>query len=73
VAYSDYIKGVGLIEGYPYGSAAGFEAPEPNANKFIGFAEELSSEGRIDPTSNIDGTPVFIFSALDDSLNPAFH
>jgi hypothetical protein len=72
VAYSDYIKGVGLVEGGPYGSSAGFAAPEPNADKYIKLAEELSAEGRIDSTNNINGAPVFIYSALDDSVNPPY-
>ena len=73
VAYSDYIKGAGLIEGYTYGAQPFIDSAEESADKNIALANELAEQGRIDASSNLDDKPIFIFSALDDSINAAQH
>ena len=70
VAYSDYIKGAGLIEGYVYGHNAFGSTTMQSADENIALANELAEQGRIDATSNLDGKPIYIFSALDDPTNP---
>lgn len=39
-----------------------------SADRNIEYASTLSAEGRIGNTSNLDGKPIFIFSALDDEV-----
>ena len=68
VAYSDYIKGVGMMESGTYGQSPFFM--KESLNPSIELANKLADEGRIAPTSNIKDDPVFIFSALDDPTVP---
>lgn len=65
VVFSDYIKGVGLIESGPFGDSFNF-GMEPDSNESatasINLANKLYGEGRIDNPENLSGHPVYIFS-----------
>lgn len=65
VVFSEYVKGVGLYQGGPYGDwfSQGHNVdPTTLAQTSIDLANTLASESLIDSTSNLNGAPVFIAS-----------
>lgn len=65
VVWSDYIQGVGLHAGGPYGDYASFgNKPKLSevVEKSVDLADKLSAERKIDNTRNLQGLPVFIQS-----------
>ena len=73
VAHSSEIKGVGLISGGPYsygftGSPWGSPSDASTlSNIYTGITD---SESVLDPTSNLNGAPVYIISGDTDTVFP---
>jgi hypothetical protein len=77
------IKGSGLIDGSVYSSsnedftsgkgkteAEVDQIVSENVAKYKKIALDREAEGLIDPTSNLDGTPVFVHSGMKDEIVP---
>jgi poly(3-hydroxybutyrate) depolymerase len=77
VAYSQFVRGVGLFAGVPYYCAKGSSLiatscmnnpANVNVNDLIAQANSYASEGRISATHNLSGDKVFIFHGDLDSV-----
>ena len=69
VIYSDLVKGAGLIIGGSYGDKP-HEGETSYAEEGIELANEYAAEGLIDPLSNLENDPVYIFSGGIDTTVP---
>lgn len=73
VSYSDFVKGIGMIESGPYGDNPFFTPVENRSGESIERANKLASEYKIADPSNMQDKPVFIFSgAIDKVLDPVY-
>ena len=73
VSYSDFVKGVAMVESGPYASNPFSSAIENRSGESIERANKLASQNKIADPSNIQDKPVFIFSgAIDKVLDPVF-
>jgi len=74
VIHSETIKGVGLLAGGPYASIGagvmGAEIPDTLLDELIDFAEQNEDDGKIDPLSNLNGSPVYIIAGENDEAVP---
>lgn len=81
VAYSSLVMGAGLIAGNPYYCAQGSSLTATGAcmsnpnqidvSELIAQADRYSSDGEIDPTSNLNNDRVFILAGtLDTTVDP---
>ena len=78
VAYSSVTKGVGVAAGAPYGCAI-LEDAETNCGKyslrvwngavkkFWAYTDQKAQKGVIDPTSNMKGSPVYLYAGTQDT------
>lgn len=78
VAFSKTFMGVGTVAGGVYHCAEGSQTNAtgrcmdsgsiPSGNYFANQANSYASNGEIDPTSNLNGDRVYIFSGANDSV-----
>jgi poly(3-hydroxybutyrate) depolymerase len=81
IAYSATIKGAGVIAGGPYDCAEGDVSraihncmqpdrsnPLPTVKHLKSITDALARSGAIDPTSNLHGARVWLFSGKDDTV-----
>ena len=72
MVFSDYVQGAAMIASGPYGinlNTEGKLTQSEAAQKAIELANENAAAGLIAPTSNVNGAPIYIFSAPDDATN----
>ena len=79
VVHSETFKGVGVINGGPYavgeyldigGIFQYKQTGSSMATESVKYANQMSSEGKIDNVSNLNNAPVVIFSSGLDSIMP---
>lgn len=73
VAFSDYIKGAGMIEGGQFGDTLRTDIGLNSAEKSIDLANRLAVKKEIADTWNMKDQPIFIFSGKrDDVYKPVY-
>lgn len=73
IVHSDIFKGIGALNGGPFGKKLILPFgrtlwPDQVAQDSLELAKEYETKGLISSLDNLSGKPVYIFSALEDTI-----